>query len=95
MFIPFVPKGDKNEGICWALEPYLGRDSVANIFICENLWNAAVEEVQLFDPDAAENQDDLLDAIKILIANLKKSNRRASSVQQQPIKVNTKYGGFV
>lgn len=95
MFIPFVPKGDKNEGICWALEPYLGRDSVASIFICENLWNAAVEEVQLFDPDASENQDDLLDAIKILIANLKKSNRRVSSVQQQPIKVNTKYGGFV
>lgn len=96
MFVPFTPKGDKNERIGWALEPYLGRDPVAKIYVVETLWNPLVEEIQLFDPDASENMDDLLDAIQILVNSLKKSSRQqARQNYQQNIRVNTKYGGYV
>lgn len=94
-FIPYTPKGDKNERIGWALEPYLGQDPVANIYVVETLWNPLVEEIQLFDPDAKDNMDDLLDSIHILINSVKKSSKTKHKKLTQTVSVNSKYGGYV
>lgn len=96
LFVPYTPTGDKVDRINWALEPYLGKDRVASMFVCDVLYDALVDEIQLFDPEASSNSDDLLDSIQILINSLVKSRGvRRRQMFEQAMPVNTKYGGFL
>lgn len=66
----------KTQGIIDALEPYLSKDQIKNIFVIEHLYTLIKQQVDLFDITSENNEDDVLDMLKIAILSSRKKSIR-------------------
>lgn len=94
MIVPYLPKGDKNSRMVFALDPFIGKDTPYNLFIASHLYDTLCDEIDLFDPDSKDNDDDFMDACHILATVCPKRTGKPMA-NQHNIVVNKRYGGFL
>lgn len=94
LLAPYLPRGDKNSRIVYALDPFIGKNTPYKLYIAEHLYDYLTDEINLFDPDSKDNDDDFMDAVHIL-ATICPKLTGVSKKQQTPVRVNKVYGGFL